>query len=293
MRRNETRTRRKQTVSRFSVKYFCRLGEKKITQVTHTRVNRSHSDRRAVRIRTDRAVRRERLPRWRVPSPRSRRSLAPTTVGPRPPVRAPPLGVCARTAAAAVGPGRQWTRRPSAGTGPGQLTGRRRGKHSSQGNGTAAAIPCPPTSPSPSPCRLVRARSLAQSRPPPPPSGSATIDCRRPSSSLSPVACRRRRRRCHRPSARPARPPPRKWIHYRDIIVRTPTPPSPRPPPTTRRGSPSAPSSTRLHSKTIHCQIDFRTKALRHDLFFSPPNRVLAVLVPSRAPICPIIDSVR
>lgn len=203
MRRNETRTRRKQTVSRFSVKYFYRLGEKKITQVTHTRVNRSHSDRRAVRIRTDRAVRRERLPRWRVPSPRSRRSFAPTTVGPRPPVRAPPLGVCARTAAAAVGPGRRWTRRPSAGTGPGQLTGRRRGKHSSQGNGTAAAaIPCPPPSPSPSPCRLVRARSLAQSRPPPPPSGSATIDCRRPSPSLSPVACRRRRR-CHRPSARP------------------------------------------------------------------------------------------
>lgn len=30
------------------------LGEKKITQVTHTRVNRSHSGRRAVRIRTDR-----------------------------------------------------------------------------------------------------------------------------------------------------------------------------------------------------------------------------------------------
>jgi len=30
------------------------LGEKKITQVTHTRVNRSHSDRRAVRRRTDR-----------------------------------------------------------------------------------------------------------------------------------------------------------------------------------------------------------------------------------------------
>lgn len=34
-----------------------RVGEKKITQVTHARVNRSHSDRRAVRIRTDRRPR--------------------------------------------------------------------------------------------------------------------------------------------------------------------------------------------------------------------------------------------
>ncbi|KAF0763874.1 Uncharacterized protein FWK35_00036606 [Aphis craccivora] len=52
------------------------LREKKITQVTHTRVNRSHSDRRAVRIRTDRRRRSAesgcRRARGGVPAARSR-----------------------------------------------------------------------------------------------------------------------------------------------------------------------------------------------------------------------------
>lgn len=154
------------------------LGKKNITQVTHARVNRSHSDRRAVRIRTDRrprsaesgcrpsrlarplpphpaattaaAARRADNPH---PAPQRRSNVIPLptrsparyrTVLDRFPLRpAPPLpptrtpaapprygrGACT-AAAAAVGPERRTTRRPS-GAGPGSVVtaGRPGGKN--------------------------------------------------------------------------------------------------------------------------------------------------------------------
>lgn len=96
------------------------FGGKKITQVTHARVKRSHSDRRAVRIRTDRRRRSAESGCRRDEAVWFRERSPPPVTGsaryPRRSLRDGRRGVYATSAA--VGPVRRTTRRPS-GDGPG------------------------------------------------------------------------------------------------------------------------------------------------------------------------------
>lgn len=213
------------------------LREKKITQVTHTRVNRSHSDRRAVRIRTDRRRRSAesgcRRARGGVPAARSRvrggdggreretatggsETLRAAGTAVRAPRRFPRRRLRVHAQAVPVGPERAATPHPS-GDGPGSADGGAPRRQTAVATATACTLSR----------TVVRARSCARvtgcrvasaGPPPPPPPRDRAIVGRRPSLSSS----RRARRR--------------KWIHYRDIIV--PNTYGPRP--------------ARLRPKTIH-----------------------------------------